>query len=432
MKATWDKLEKNWMQFEVEVEATDFAKAVEAAFKRLNQRVTLPGFRKGKAPRALFERNYGKESLIQEAVDQLLPQAYTAALVEGQIDPIDQPEITDLQAEEGKPFVFKGKVQVVPAVTLGKLSGFGLEKPTADVTEAQIDEQVNALRERMATLVTDESGEVKEGSFAVIDFEGFLEGEAFEGGKAENYTLEIGSGSFIPGFEEQLIGAKSGEDREINVSFPEEYQAPNLAGKPATFKVAIKEIKTKQLPEANDEFAAEVSRFATVAELRADIEKRLKESAEANAERNFQNQVIEAVANDATVEEVPDVLIGNRIHEMIHDFEESLTRQGYSMEFWEQATGKTHEDLHKEFDEPARKSVKNDLVVAAVAKQESIAATDADLEAEFDKMVAMYQDQEKEINQLRKNPNYRSQMRNALTVQRTIEHLVSLNTPTEG
>lgn len=428
MKATWDKLEKNWMQFEVEVEAAQFTHAIDAAFKSLSQRTTIPGFRRGKAPRFLFERHYGKQSLIQEAVEQLLPRSYSEAVAQGDVEPIDQPEIELVQVEEGKPFIFKGKVQVRPEVALGKVSGFGIEKPSGEVSEEKVNEQIESLRDRMATLVTDESGEVKEGAFAVIDFEGFVDDVAFEGGKGENYTLEIGSGQFIPGFEEQLVGAKVGETRDVKVTFPEQYHAEHLAGKEALFKVTVKETKRKELPELNDEFAAEVSRFQTLQELRADIENRLKESATANAEQEYRNAIVEAVANDAQVE-LPEVMVHNRVHEMIHDFEHSLARQGYSLELWSQATGKTHDDLHHEFEAPAKQGVKNDLVLAAVAKREGIKVTEADLEAEFDQMLARYKDQADQIKKLRKNQNYRERMREGLLTQKTIEHLVSLNSP---
>ncbi|HWI65166.1 MAG TPA: trigger factor [Symbiobacteriaceae bacterium] len=428
MKATWDKLEKNWMQFEVEVEADQFAKAIDAAFRKLNSRVTVPGFRPGKAPRALFERNYGKQTLVQEAVEELLPRAYGEAVDQNKVEPIDQPDVELVQAEEGKPFIFKGKVQVSPEVSLGKLSGFGLAKPTGEVSAEQVDQQLTQLRERMATLVTDDAGEVKQGTFAVIDFEGFVDEVPFEGGKGENYTLEIGSGSFIPGFEEQLVGAKVGESREVKVTFPEQYHAEHLAGKEALFKVTIKEAKRKELPELNDEFAAEVSRFQTVAELRADIEKRLAETATNNAEKEFQNKVVDAVAAEATVE-LPSVLVHRRVHDMMHEFEHNLSAQGLSLEYWSQATGKSEHDLHEELEEPAKKSVKTDLVLGAVAKQEGIAITDAEVEAEFDLMLARYKGQEKEIKQLRKNGAYRERLRDSLLVQKTIDHLVSLNAP---
>jgi trigger factor len=428
MKATWDKLEKNWMQFEVEVAAEEFANAVDAAYRKLSQRVTIPGFRPGKAPRALFERNYGKETLVQEAVEALLPRVYGEAVDQAKVDPIDQPEVELVQAEEGKSFIFKGKVQVTPEVTLGKLSGFGIEKPSGEVTAEQVDQQLNQLRERMATLVTDDSNEVKQGSFAVIDFEGFVDGVAFEGGKGENHTLEIGSGSFIPGFEEQLVGAKVGENRDVKVTFPEQYHAEHLAGKEALFKVTVKEAKKKELPELNDEFAADVSRFQTLAELRADIESRLADNAKANAKKEYEQKVVEAVAGEATVE-LPEVLVHRRVHDMMHEFEHNLASQGYSMDLWQQATGKSSHDLHEELEEPAKKSVKTDLVLGAVAKQANIEVAEAEVEAEFDQMLAQYKGQEKEINQLRKNPNYRDRVRETLLVNKTIEHLVNLNAP---
>lgn len=427
MKATWDKLEKNWMQFEVEVEASEFSKSVEAAFRKMNQQVTIPGFRKGKAPRAIFERMYGKEALVQEAVEQLLPRAYGDAVEQGQIEPITQPEIELVQAEEGLPFIFKGKVQVMPEVTLGRLSGFGIEKAVPEITEEQVEEQVNALRERLATLVTDEAGEVVNGSFAVIDFEGFIDGEPFEGGKGEGYTLEIGSGSFIPGFEEGLVGAKAGETRDVNVTFPEEYHAEHLAGKPAVFKVTVQEVKKKELPELNDEFAQQVSPFKTVEELRADIKNRLTEAAEENADREFRNKIVEAVTNDAAVE-VPEVMVSDKVHDMIHDFEHQLAQQGFTLEMWHRVTGKTHEDLHTEFGPRAEQAVKTDLVLAAVAKREGLTVSEADIEAEFDRLLSLYPRQKADIERLRKNAGYRARMREDLLAQKAVEHLVGLNT----
>lgn len=427
MKATWDKLEKNWMQFEVEVEASEFSKSVEAAFRKMNQQVTIPGFRKGKAPRAIFERMYGKEALVQEAVEQLLPRAYGDAVEQGQIEPITQPEIELVQAEEGLPFIFKGKVQVMPEVTLGRLSGFGIEKAVPEITEEQVEEQVNALRERLATLVTDEAGEVVNGSFAVIDFEGFIDGDSFEGGKGEGYTLEIGSGSFIPGFEEGLVGAKAGETRDVNVTFPEEYHAEHLAGKPAVFKVTVQEVKKKELPELNDEFAQQVSPFKTVEELRADIKNRLTEAAEENADREFRNKIVEAVTNDAAVE-VPEVMVSDKVHDMIHDFEHQLAQQGFTLEMWHRVTGKTHEDLHTEFGPRAEQAVKTDLVLAAVAKREGLTVSEADIEAEFDRLLSLYPRQKADIERLRKNAGYRARMREDLLAQKAVEHLVGLNT----
>lgn len=431
MKATWDKLEKNWMQFEVEIDASQFDKAVDSAFRKLNQRVNVPGFRRGKAPRALFERMYGAQSLVQEAVEEVLPQAYTVAVAQGQVNPIDQPEVESVQAEMGKPFVFKGKVQVRPEVSMGRLSGFDVAKPSTEVSPEQVDSQIEGLRSRVATLVADENGEIKQGIFAIIDFEGFVDDVAFEGGKGENYSLEIGSGSFIPGFEEQLMGAKVGDSIEVKVTFPEQYHAEHLAGKEALFKVAVKEVKRKELPELNDEFAAEASRFKTLAELREDIESRLAASAKTNAEKEYQNAIVDAVVSEATVE-LPEVMVHQRVHDLMRDFEHSLAQQGFNMEMWSQATGKTLDSLHHEFEEPAKTSVKRDLVLAAVAKQENISVVDADLEAEFDRLLAVYQDQQQDIKKLRKNAMYRDRLREGLLTQKTVEHLISLNTAPQG
>jgi trigger factor len=426
VKATWDKLEKNWMRFEVEVEAAEFAKAVDAAFKKLNNQVTIPGFRKGKAPRAIFERNYGKQTLIQEAVEELLPRAYTLAVAQGNVEPIDQPEIENISTNEGEPFKFSGKVQVVPEVKLGKISGFGVAKPEAKVTEEDVNAQLESLRNRMATLVPDEEGTVQKGSHTVIDFEGFLGETPFEGGKAEAYPLEIGSGTFIPGFEDQLVGAKVGETVNVNVTFPEEYQAEHLRGQNALFKVTVRELKKKELPELNDAFAAEVSRHATLEELRKDVEARLREQAEQNAIRALQNELIDKIVAEAEVE-VPEVLAHRKEHEMIDEFRQNLEQQGFSMELWEQVTGKTHADLHKEFHEQAVKRVKTDLVMTAVAKQEGLEVTDAELEAEFEQMLAQFPAQKAEIEKLRRNNNYRAYLKDQLLTRKTLDRIVSLN-----
>ncbi|HLO01906.1 MAG TPA: trigger factor [Symbiobacteriaceae bacterium] len=426
MKATWDKLEKNWMRFEVEVEAAEFAKAVDAAFKKLNNQVTVPGFRKGKAPRAIFERNYGKQSLIQEAVETLLPRAYSLAVVQNNIEPIDQPEIENISSDEGQPFTFSGKVQVQPEVTLGKISGFGVTKPEIAVTEEDVNAQLESLRDRLATLVPDEEGTVEKGSHTVIDFEGFLGETPFEGGKAESYPLEVGSGTFIPGFEDQLVGAKVGENVNVNITFPEDYQAEHLRGQNALFKVTVRELKKKELPELNDAFAAEVSRHATLEELRKDVEARLGEQAKQNAVRALQNELIEQIVAGAEVE-VPEALAHRKEHEMVEEFAQNLEQQGFNMEIWEQVTGKTHADLHKEFHEQAVKRVKTELVMAAVAKHEGLTVSDAELEAEFEQMLAQFPAQKAEITKLRGNDNYRVYLKDQILSRKTLDRIVSLN-----
>lgn len=430
MKATWDRLEKNWMQFTVEVPADRFSAAVERAYRKLVQQARIPGFRPGKAPRFIFERYYGKESLLREAVDMLLPEAYGAAVEEANVEPIDQPEIDLEQVGEGQPLVFRGKVQVKPEVKLGPLTGFGITRAEAVVTPEQVDEQVNRLRERMAQLVPDESGAVATGSFAVIDFEGFVDGEPLQGGKGEGYTLEVGSNTFIPGFEEQLVGARVGETREVKVTFPEDYHAEHLRGKAASFNVTVKEVKRKELPALDDAFAASVSRFQTLQELRSDLENKLKETARAQAERDFRNKLLEAVADAAAVE-LPEVLVHRRIHTLIDDFAHQLSHQGMSLDDYARATGKDHDALHAEFAEPARKGVRADLVLDAVARQENLAVSEAEVDAEFDAMATLYKNQANDIHKLRRNPEYRERVRETLLRQKAIAHLVSLNTAQE-
>lgn len=426
MKATWDKLEKNWMRFEVEVEAAEFAKAVDAAFKKLNNQVNIPGFRKGKAPRAIFERNYGKQSLIQEAVEQLLPRAYSLAVVQHNIDPIDQPEVEQISSNEGEPFTFSGKVQVQPEVKLGQISGFGVTKPELTVTEEEINAQIDSLRNRVATLVPVEEGAVEQGSHTVIDFEGFVGETPFEGGKAEGYPLEIGSGTFIPGFEDQLVGAKVGETVNVNVTFPEEYQAEHLRGQNALFKVTVRELKKKELPELNDAFAAEVSPHATLEALRKDVEARLGEQAAQNAVRALQNELIEKIVDGAEVE-IPEVLAHRKEHELVEDFARNLEQQGFNMEIYEQVTGKTHNDLHKEFHDQAVKQVKVELVMAAVAKSEGLSVSDAEIEAEFEQMLTQFPTQKAEIVKLRGNDNYRAYLKDQILSRKTLDRIVSLN-----
>lgn len=431
MKATWDKLDKNWMGFEIEVEAEQFANAVNRAYQKLVKKVKVPGFRPGKAPRIVLERTVGKEALHQEALEILVPEVYEEAVQAHNIEPINQPELDLDQFEEGKPLILKGKVEVKPEVQLGKLVGFELEETPSEVTEQEIDAQLESLRDRVASLQTDEGGEIKEKSFAVIDFEGFVDGVPFEGGKAENYTLEVGSGTFIPGFEDQLVGAKVGEERDVKVTFPTEYHSEQLAGKDASFKVKVQEVKCKQLPDLDDAFAAEVSKFQTLDELRSDIAKRLQEEAAQKADRNFRNKLVEAVAADAKLE-VPHTLVHSRVHDMLHDFEQRLASQGMNLELYSQITGKTHDVLHDEFHEPAEKAVRADLVMEAVAKQEGLTVEEAEVDAEFNQMAALYKSQVAQIRQLQKSRSYRDRVRTDLMLRKAVEHLVRLNkTPQE-
>lgn len=428
MKASWETLEKNWRQFTIEVESEQFSQAIDQAYRKLVKTAKIRGFRPGKAPRPIFERFYGKETLINEALERLIPQAYGEAVKEADIEPIDRPEVDVEQAEEGSPLVFKGKVQVKPAVTLGALEGFDIPHPQAEVKADQVDEHINALRERTAQLVPDEGGTVQEGSFAVIDFEGFIDGEPLEGGKGEGHTLEIGSNRFIPGFEEQLIGAPVGETRDIKVTFPEDYHAEQLRGKEASFNVTVKDLKKKEYPELNDDFAKQVSdRFQTLQELRDDITNKLKDAAERQAERDWRNAILEAVANAAEVE-LPEVLVHRRIHTLIEDFAQTLQYQGLNVETYMRVTGKDAETLHKEFGEPAQKQVKLDLVMEAVAKQQGFAVDEAEIDAQFDVM-AQQMGGGSALAEMQRSPEYREHVRESLLKQKAIDHVLALNRP---
>lgn len=428
MKATWDRLEKNVVQFAVEVEAERLTQAMDGAFRKLNGKANIRGFRKGKAPRFIYERYYGKAAILEEALTQLIPQAFNEAVNESGLEPIDEPQFDLETAEEGKDLSFKAKVEVKPEVKLGRLKGFdGIKYETPLVTEIQVDEQLEALRERAAQLVPDDSGLVQRGSFAVIDFEGFLSGEPFEGGKAEDFNLEIGGGRFVPGFEEQLEGAQVGDAKDINVTFPEDYQASNLAGKEVVFKVKVKDLKKKELPEVDDSFAQQVSRFQTLQELRDDLTNRLKEAAEREAKRAFEDKLVQAVVADAEVE-VPEVLVHRRQHTLLHDLEHDMQSRGISMEQYMQITNKDQQQIHNEMREPALASMKNSLVLEAVAVQEGITVGDDEVEAEIDKMVASFGNEAAaRKRQLQSNPEYFERIRYSLSVQKAVQHLANIN-----
>lgn len=427
MKATWDRLEKNTVQYAVEVPAERLSKAMEAAFRQLNQRAVIPGFRKGKAPRFLYERQYGKASILEEALNRLVPQAYAEAVDESGFEPIDDPRFELETAEEGKDLLFKAKVEVKPEVKLGPQSGFKEVKYEIPlVTEIQVDEQLESLRDRVAQLVPDENGVVLSSSYVTIDYDGFLDGEPFEGGKAEDRSFEIGKGGFVPGFEEQITGMKLGDEREIKVTFPADYRASNLAGKETVFKIRVKDIKKKELPELDDAFAQQVSRFQTLQELREDLTNRLKEAAEQDAKQKFEDKVVDAVVAGAEVE-LPEVLVHRRQHTLLHNLERDLQRQGLSMEQYLQLTNKDSQALHDELHEPAERSMKASLVLEAVSKQEGITASDDEVDARIDEIVRSVGADSAQVRKLKADAQYRSEVQYDLVIKKTIAHLSALN-----
>ncbi len=390
MKVTVENGENQQVTLTVEVEATEVSKAVEKAVKRLSNRVNIPGFRKGKAPRKIIERNVGMDAIMQEAFDIVGPKAFADALEEQKIEPVSRPQIDIETLEDGKDLVFKATVTPRPEVTLGEYKGLKVEKNVEAVTDEDVEKQLKTFQDRQGKMVdAPEGAEVKDGDFTTLDFEGFVDGEAFEGGKGQDYPLQIGSGSFIPGFEDQLIGAKIGEEKEVNVTFPEEYHAKELAGKAAMFKCTIRSIKQKELPAMDDELAKKVSKFETLDELKADIRKNLEENAARKAENDQKSAAIEMATNNITVD-IPAVMIDNRVEGMIREMAMRLEQQGMSFDAYLQYAGTDINKIREDYRETAEKNVRTDLMLEEVAKAEDIKVEAKDLDAEVAGMAAAY------------------------------------------
>ncbi len=429
LKSTWEKVAPSTAQFEIEVEPQQLEEAMDKAYRKLVRRVNIPGFRKGKAPRLIVERFMGRGALLEEALDIVVPEAYDQALDESGLKPIDQPKLDIVKMEDGQPLVFKAEVAVKPDVELGQYQGFEVEKDPVEVTDKEVDQQLDLLRERHAQLSAAEEGQALEnGLFAVIDFEGFLDGAPFEGGKAEGYMLEVGSGTFIPGFEDQLVGAKAGEDREISVTFPEEYHAAELAGKPVTFKVKVREIKKKELPALDDAFAKEASPFQTLQELRQDLTNRLEEAAKARVNAAFERRVVEKVVEQAQVD-LPEILVHRQVHRMMDDFAQQLAASGLRLEDWMAQTGKDDHALHEEFEPAAQRQVKTDLVLESVARQENLEASDAEVRQEIDRMTRNYGAQAESTRQYLSSPEGMERVREAVLMDKAVKRLAELQKP---
>ncbi|MGF3103924.1 trigger factor [Rossellomorea sp. DUT-2] len=390
MSAKWEKQEGNQGVLTIEVEAAKVNEGLDAAFKKVVKQVNVPGFRKGKMPRGMFEKRFGVESLYQDALDFILPEAYAKAIEETGIDPIDRPEIDVEQMEKGKDLIFTAKVQVKPEVKLGEYKGLEVEKMETEVTAEDVEAELTSLQEKQAELAVKEEGKAEEGDTVTMDFEGFVDGEAFEGGQAENYSLELGSGQFIPGFEEQLIGVASGEEKEVEVNFPEEYHAAELAGKPATFKVKVHEIKAKELPALDDEFAKDADEeVETLAELKEKIEKRLQESKKNEAETAVRETLVNKASDNAEVE-IPEVMVTAEVDRMMQEFEQRLQMQGMNLDLYFQFSGQSEEDLKGQMKEDAGKRVRTNLTLEAIAAAENLEVTDEEAEEEVNKMAEQY------------------------------------------
>lgn len=390
MKVTVENGENQQVTLTIEVEAAEVNKAVEQACKRLANRVSIPGFRKGKAPRMIVERHVGKDAVLQEAFDIVAPKALSKAFDEQKIDPVTRPSVDIETLEEGKDLVFKATVTPRPEVKLGDYKGLNVPKNEVNITDEDVEKQLKTFQDRQGKLVdAPEGAEVKDGDFTTLDFKGFVDGEAFDGGEGKDYPLQIGSNSFIPGFEDQLVGAKIGEERDVNVKFPEEYHAKELAGKDATFKCTIRSIKTKELPAIDDELAKKVSKFETIDELKADIRKNLEENAERTAENDQKSAAIEMATNNITVD-IPAVMIDNRVTAMIQEMAMRLEQQGMKLEQYLQYAGTDIAKLREQYRETAEKNVKTDLMLEEVAKAEDIKVEAKDLDEEVAAMAAAY------------------------------------------
>ncbi|MDE6621183.1 MAG: trigger factor [Lachnospiraceae bacterium] len=394
-----EKLEGNMAKLTIEASAEDFEQAIEKAYQKSKNKLSVPGFRKGKVPRRMVEQMYGKEIFYEDAANIIIPSAYAKAVDECTEEIVSQPTIDIVQAEAGKPFIFTAEVALKPEVTLGRYKGVEVEKADTTVTDEEIDAAIDKERENNARTISVDDRAVQDGDMTVLDFEGFVDGEAFDGGKGENYSLTIGSNTFIPGFEEQLIGAEIDKEIEVNVTFPEDYQAAELAGKAAVFKCTIREIKEKELPELDDEFASEVSEFETLEEYREDVKKNLTETKEEEAKSAKEEKVIEAIIEDAQMD-IPEAMLATQQRQMADDFAQRIQMQGISIDQYFQFTGLTREAFLEQLKPQAEQRIKSRLVLEAVAKAENIEVSEEEYTAEITKMAEAYQMEEDKLKEM--------------------------------
>ena len=424
MKVTAEHGENREVTLTIEVEQEKLENATDGAAKRIAGRVNIPGFRKGKAPRKIVENFVGKEAILQEAFEAVAQKAFDEALKEQDMEPVTRPEIDIVTLEEGKNVVFTAKFTQRPEVTLGEYKGLKVEKPEASVSEEDIDRQIEGMRQHQGTLIdAPADAAVKKDDFITLDFDGFVDGVPFEGGKGEDYPLQIGSGSFIPGFEDQLIGAKVGEEREVNVTFPEDYHAENLKGKAALFKCTVRSIKSRELPEVNDEFAKKASKFDTLAELREDIRKNLQESAARRAENERRTKAIDMATDNCTMEIQP-VMVENRITAMIQEMAMRLEQQGMSLEQYLQYAGLDMARIRDEYRETAEKNVRTDLMLEEVAKAEGIKVEGRDLDQEVYAMALSYGATPKQVQKIIKEQGRVSDLAATVLRKKTAQFIV--------
>ena len=418
MSVQVEKLEKNMAKLTIEVSAEEFEKGIQAAYLKEKGKISLPGFRKGKAPRKMIEKMYGVGVFYEEAANNVMPMAYSNAAKESELEIVSNPEIDIVQIEAGKPFIFTATVAVKPEVTLGEYKGVEVKKADLAVTDEEIEAELKKEQEKNSRTVNVDDRAVENGDMIKLDFEGFVDGVAFDGGKGENYDLTIGSNSFIPGFEDQLVGAKIGEDVDVNVTFPEEYHAKDLAGKAAVFKCKVNAISVKELPELDDEFAQEVSEFDTLDEYKADVKKNLEEKKAAEAKTAKENEAVDKAVENAQMD-IPDPMIDSQVEQMINDYARRLQSQGLSMEQYMQFTGTTLDALKEQVRPQALTQIKSRLVLEKIAEVEDIQISDEKLDEELAKMAESYKMELDKLKELMGDYE-KDQMKKDMAVQEAV------------
>lgn len=422
MSVQVEKLENGMAKLTIEASAERLEEALQNAFTKNKNKISVPGFRKGKVPRQMIEKMYGPAIFYEDAANELIPEEYEKALDECEEDIVSSPEIDVTQIEKGKPFIFTAVVALKPEVKLGKYKGVKVDKADTAVTDEEVDAQINKERENNARNIEVTDRPVKDGDMTVLDFEGFVDGVAFDGGKGENYPLTIGSGAFIPGFEEQLVGAEIGKEVEVNVTFPEDYQAEELKGKAAVFKCTVKEIKEKELPELDDEFASEVSDFSTLAEYKADVKGKLEEKKAKEAKDAKEAAVIEAIVKDSDMQ-IPDAMLETQQKQMIDEFAQRIQMQGLSIDQYFQFTGSSYDKMLEQVKPQAEKRIKSRLVLEAVVAAEKIEVTDEDYEEELKNMAEAYQMEVDKVKELLPEKSV-DQIKKDIAVRKAAEFVV--------
>ncbi len=419
MSVQVEKLEKNMAKLTIEVSSEEFENAIAKAYKKNKNKISMPGFRKGKAPRAMIEKMYGKGIFYEDAANSIIPDAYADAAKESELEIVAQPEIDVTQIESGKPFIFTATVALKPEVTLGEYKGIEVEKKEAEVTDEEVEAEINKVRESNARMLDIDDRATQDGDTVLIDFDGYVDGKQFEGGKADDYSLVLGSHSFIDNFEEQLVGKNIGDDVEVNVTFPENYQAEELQGKPAVFKVKIKEIKVKELPELDDDFAQDVSNFDTIAEYKEDLKKKLTENKEEALKREREEAVIGKIIENAQMD-IPEQMVDAQTRQMTQEFAQRLSSQGLSIDQYMQFTGLTPQKMIEELKPQALKRIQSRLVLEAVVAAENIETTEEELDKEIENMASMYQ---MEVDKLKEviGEEEKKQIGLDLAVQKAVE-----------